>query len=56
MLSVKLHFKNPKFNFYTTITNATIEEIKADLIGSAFDFSFKGGDIETCIDVKISTI
>ena len=51
---IKLIFKNPKFNCSTTISNSTMEEIKADLIGSTFDFSFKGGSLETCIDVQFS--
>lgn len=52
MINVKLIFKNPKFNFHTTIPSSTVDEIKEDLIGSTFNFSFKGGSIETCIDVE----
>ncbi len=47
-------FQTPKFNFYTCIPDMAVEEIREDLIGDTFNFSFKGGRLETCIDLEIT--
>lgn len=48
---IKLCFKNPKLNFCSSIDDMTREEIKEDLIGEIFNFSFKNEGFATCIDV-----
>lgn len=48
---IKLCFENPKLNFYSSIDDMTREEIKEDLIGEIFNFSFKDEGFSTCIDV-----
>lgn len=45
MLHVKVIFKNSIFNFHTCIHDMTAEEIREDLIGNTFNFSFKGGGL-----------
>jgi hypothetical protein len=48
---IKICFKNSELDFFTSIENLTEEEIKEDLIGTTFDFSFKNRGRETCINV-----
>ena len=47
-------FENPALNFSSSSGGSTKEEIKEDLIGSAFDFQFRNGGIVNCIDVIFS--
>ena len=54
MFHVKVIFENPTFNFCTTISEMTKEEIIEDIIGDTFNFEFKGGGLETCINVEIT--
>ena len=51
---VKLIFANPKQNFCTSISDMTADDIKKDLIGASFDFSFKKQGIGVCVDVIIT--
>ena len=52
MSLVKLIFENPRYNFFTSISDMSNEEIKEDLIGSEFNFWFKEGGFETCINIE----
>jgi hypothetical protein len=48
---IKVCFENPKLNFFSSIDDMTKEEIREDLIGDTFNFSFKNEGFATCIDV-----
>lgn len=47
---IKVVFENEEFNFIT-VDERSLEELKDDYVGTSFDFSFRGGNIENCIDV-----
>lgn len=51
-IHIKVCFENSKLDFFSSIDDMTKEEIKDDLIGEVFNFSFKNEGFATCIDIK----
>lgn len=50
-IHIKVCFENSKLDFCSSIDDMTKEEIKEDLIGEVFDFSFKDEGKAVCIGV-----